>query len=98
MPQRTIPEAALVVVAPDVLAGDFGAEQVLLDLRQGMYYGLEEVGARIWQLLQRPTTVPALCAALIAEYDVEPARCERDVVALLGELAGRGLVEIRERA
>jgi hypothetical protein len=97
MPERTIPESAVIVVAEGVLASDFGAEHVILNLRDGVYYGLEGVGARIWQLLQRPTTVPAVSAALVEEYDVDPERCERDLVALLADLAGRGLVTITER-
>ncbi len=97
MSAHAIPESAEIVVANGVLASDFGAEQVILDLRDGVYYGLEDVGARIWQLLQRPTTVAAMRAMLVEEYDVEPERCERDLRALLEDLAERRLVEIRER-
>jgi hypothetical protein len=60
-----------------------------------VYYGLEDVGTRIWQLLQRPVSVLAIREALVAEFDVEPARCERDIRLLLTDLAARGLVEIR---
>lgn len=87
----------MIVVAQGVLASDFGAEQVILNLRDGVYYGLQDVGARIWQLLQRPTTVPAMCAALVEEYEVEPERCERDLLALIADLSARGLVTITER-
>lgn len=97
MPERTIPESAVIVVAEGVLASDFGAEQVILNLRDGVYYGLQDVGARIWQLLQRPTTVPAMRTALASEYDVDPERCERDLRALIADLAARGLVTIRTR-
>lgn len=97
MPGRSIPESAVIVVAEGVLASDFGAEQVILNLRDGVYYGLEDAGARIWQLLQRPTTVPAMRDALVEEYDVDPERCERDVIALIADLAGRGLVTITKR-
>jgi len=97
MPGHTIPESAEIVVAEGVLASDFGAEQVILNLRDGVYYGLEDVGARIWQLLRRPTTVPAIREILVREFDVEPERCERDLLALLADLAARGLVTITER-
>jgi hypothetical protein len=97
MPGPSIPESTEIVVAQGVLASDFGAEQVILNLRDGVYYGLEDVGARIWQLLQRPTTVTAVRAALLEEYDVDAARCERDVDGLIADLAARGLVRIREQ-
>ncbi len=98
MAARAISETAVLVAAGDLLASDFGAEQVILNLKDGVYYGLEEVGARIWQLLQKPTTIPAILGALAEEYDVDPARCERDLRALLGDLVARGLVVVRERA
>ena len=96
MPQRPIPDSATVVVAANLLSSTFDQEQVILNLRDGVYYGLEDVGARLWALLQRPVTVASIRDALVAEYDVEPVRCARDVRALLQELAARGLIEVRE--
>ena len=86
------------VASADLLATEFGAELVLLNLRDGVYYGLEDVGARIWQLVQQPVTVAAIRDAVMSEYDVDPARCARDVQSFLRELAGRGLVQVREHA
>jgi hypothetical protein len=97
MPVRPIPDSATVVAAADLLFNTFDREMVILNLRDGVYYGLEDVGARLWSLLQRPITVAAIRDALVAEYDVEPARCGRDVRALLQNLAARGLIEVRER-
>ena len=68
----------------------------MLDLSSGEYYSLDEVGIRVWQLLQEPATVSAIRDAVVSEYDVDPVRCELDIRALLGEMAARGLVEIRE--
>ncbi len=90
-----ITDSASVVAAGDLLASSFGQELVILSLRDGVYYGLEDVGARIWELLQRPIRVAAIRDALVAEYDVEPERCGRDLRALLLDLAGRGLIEVR---
>jgi sulfur transfer complex TusBCD TusB component (DsrH family) len=97
MTARAISETATVVVAGELLHSAFGAETVILSLKDGVYYGLEDVGARIWSLLQRPIRVSAIRDALVAEYDVEPERCRRDLLALLQDLAARGLVEVRER-
>ena len=84
------------VAAGELLSGEFDAETVILDLRSGVYYGLENTGARIWQLLKRPTSLGALCNALVREYDVEPRRCERDLRALLRELLERGLIRVAD--
>lgn len=78
-----------------MLATEFGDEVVILNLRDGVYYGLEDVGTRIWQLLQQPVSVLTIREAIVAEFDVESARCERDIRLLLTDLVARRLVEIR---
>jgi len=93
---RTIPESATVVATSDVLASELGAEYVLLNLNNGTYYGVQDVGSEIWKMLQNPVTVDDICSALIETFEVEPERCRRDVMRLLGELVTHGLVEIRE--
>ena len=95
MTTRRITDAATVVVADGLLASAFGAELVILNLKDGVYYGLEDVGGRIWELLQRPIRVAAVRDALVAEYDVEPERCGRDLKSLLQDLASRGLILVR---
>jgi Coenzyme PQQ synthesis protein D (PqqD) len=91
---QQISRSSIVVVCQDNLSCDIGGEAAVLDFKRGTYYGLDEVGARIWNLIAEPTIVGEICDALVAEYEVEPEVCERDVIALLGELAVRGLVEI----
>jgi hypothetical protein len=67
-------------------------EAVILDLKAGMYYGLNSVGARVWNLIQQPRTVQQVRDAIMEEYDVDPDRCERDLLVLLQDLVGRELV------
>ena len=98
MTARTLADSAIVVTASDILIGEFGDELVILNLRDGVYHGLEDVGARIWTLLKQPVTLGSICDALVSEYDVERKRCERDVRALVGDLVAKGLVEIREHS
>lgn len=88
--------SARIVASDDVLAGEFATEAVILDLRSGVYYGLEGAGARIWQLLKTPMSLAALRDALVAEYDVAPRRCEADLRELLDELMRRGLVRLSD--
>ena len=65
---------------------------MILNLDSGMYYGLDAVGTRIWNLVQSPRIVKDLCDTLLEEYEVEPVRCDRDLMALLRGLAAEGLV------
>ena len=84
-----------VVAAKDQVSSDLGGEVAILDLKAGVYYGLDAVGARIWSLIQKPRTVNEIRDILLEEYEVEPERCEHDLLALLRRLADEGLVEVR---
>jgi len=66
--------------------------QVILNLANGVYYELDGVGARIWELLQEPRSVSALQEAIVAEYEVDAAECEQDLQELLADLASHGLI------
>jgi uncharacterized NAD(P)/FAD-binding protein YdhS len=59
-----------------------------------VYFGLDRIGAWIWTLIQSPITIDQICAALVQKYDVDRARCERDVQALVADMAREGLVRI----
>jgi hypothetical protein len=83
-----------VVAAKDQVSSDLGGEVAILDLKAGVYYGLDAVGARIWSLIQEPRTVNEIRDILLEEYEVEPERCERDLLALLQRLADEGIIEV----
>jgi hypothetical protein len=83
-----------VVAAKDQVSSDLGGEVAILDLKAGVYYGLDAVGARIWSLIQEPRTVNEIRNILLEEYEVEPERCERDLLVLLQRLANEGLIEV----
>jgi hypothetical protein len=96
--KRIVSKDMTVVAAKGQVSSDLGGEVAILDLERGTYYGLDEVGARIWQLVQDPTVVGEVQAKVVEEYDVEPARAERDVLALLQRLVDEGLVEVQDEA
>jgi len=80
------------------ISADLDGEAVILDLKSGTYYGLDEVGALVWSLIQEPRKVGEIRDAILETYDVAPAQCERDLLALIDELITAGLVEIRDQA
>ena len=81
-----------VKIPEEVLARQVGDETVMLDLAKGTYFGLDPVGARIWQLLGEGKTLAQVCEAMIDEYDVSRDDIERDVMRLVEELIERGLI------
>jgi hypothetical protein len=83
------------VAASDQVSSELAGESVILNLKTGLYYGLNEVGARIWDLLQTPTTFGNICDAIEQEYAVDTHRCEQDVRVLLEELITAQLVMVQ---
>lgn len=84
----------LIKVAKDQVCCDLDGEAVILSVKTGKYYGLDEVGARIWDLIHKPMTTKELLSIILAEFEVEPVRCEQDIRHLLQNLSEAGLVEI----
>jgi len=68
-------------------------EEVILNLENGTYYGLDPIGARIWDLIQEPVAVKSLVDRLLEEYDVDRDQCLEDVLALLRDMHDEGLVQ-----
>jgi len=85
-----------VSIAKDQMATELGEEFVILNLKTGTYYGLEEVGARIWNIIQEPQTVQTIRSELLKEYNVDEDRCHKDLMNVLRKLEGEGLITIGE--
>jgi len=79
---------------PEQVSTDLGGEVVILDLQSDEYFSLDGVGTRIWEMIETPTTVRAILAAILGAYDVESATAERDLLSVLGEMAKEGLIQV----
>ena len=91
-----ISERSTIVVTKDQVSADLSGEAAILNLKTSTYFGLNTVGASIWKLVRESKTVSQIRDAIIQEYDVEPDRCEHDILELLQELSEHGLIEIIE--
>ncbi|HTQ80696.1 MAG TPA: PqqD family protein [Thermoanaerobaculia bacterium] len=76
-----------------VLFRDLDGEAVLLDLKSGQYFGLNEVGTRIWNLIVAHGAVEPAWLALCAEFDAPADRLRSDLMSFLERLIARGLLE-----
>jgi len=83
-----------VTISPDVLFQEVSGEMVLLDLSSESYFGLDEIGARIWQLLSDGFSVGEALDVLLQEYEVSRETLEADVGELLDNLAEAGLISM----
>ena len=75
------------------MSTEVGDDVVALQAERGFAYGMEEVTATVWRLLEEPRGVEALVAKLTADYDVDEARCRSEVTDLLKQMTSEGLVE-----
>ncbi|MBE9041280.1 lasso peptide biosynthesis PqqD family chaperone [Oscillatoriales cyanobacterium LEGE 11467] len=93
-----ITQQSVVTIAPDRLASELEGEMVVLDLKSGAYYGLNEVGTDIWKAIEEPKSVSEVIEIVVTKYDVEKEQCKQDTIALLQELEATGLIEVKDAA
>ncbi|NJK41360.1 MAG: lasso peptide biosynthesis PqqD family chaperone [Acaryochloridaceae cyanobacterium SU_2_1] len=91
----TLSKETLIVATSEQVSSDLAGESVILNLKTGMYFGLNEVGASIWNLLKEPRLVSDILALIQQDYEVQASQCEQDVLALLQELMASELIEIK---
>jgi hypothetical protein len=82
-----------IVAAKEQASSGLDGEVVILNLNSGVYYSLEAVGVDIWNLIQEPRTINEIRDAILTNYEIEPAQCERDLLTFLEELEAEGLIE-----
>ena len=70
-------------------------ETLIIHLPSGNYFSLNSVGTRIWESIDGRRTVRELVEIVAAEYDADPERVQVDVLNLINDLAGEGLVVVQ---
>jgi Coenzyme PQQ synthesis protein D (PqqD) len=85
----------IVVAASEQVSCPLGEESAILNLKNSVYYGMNPVGARVWNLLKQPTSITELRDVLLEEYEVDATRCGDDLLALLETMRREGLIEVR---
>lgn len=93
---QSLSPQSIVVASQTQVSSELQDESVILDVRSGNYYGLNDVGASIWAIIQAPTPVAVIQSAILDEYDVTPDECNQDVLTLLHQLIDIGLVYIHD--
>lgn len=98
MPHSAIHLGTVVRACPGHLMAKVQNETVVLQVASGQYFGLNEIGTRIWNLIQSPTALSGLIDELMLDYDVAPGELEADVISLLEELRAAQLAEVCDHA
>ena len=79
-------------IPDDVVFRVLGDEAVILNLSTGIYFGLDIVGTRMWQLISENGSTEKVREALLAEYEVEEGQLRRDLDLLIQQLKDKGLL------
>ncbi len=84
--------AQKITISPEALFQEVGGEAVILDSKSEQHFSLDEIGTRIWLLLQENTDIQMAYETMLTEYDVEADTLKTDIQQLLGELLDAGLI------
>jgi hypothetical protein len=76
----------------EVAAKVMDGEAIIINLTNGMYYSMDQVGGLLWELIERGQTVSEMVDAVVASYDVDATQARADLERLLGELLDEQLV------
>ena len=86
----------IISASPNQVSGVLNGETILLSSTTNMYYGLDPVGSRIWELIQEPKRLSAVCSQVASDFDVDPIVCERDTRELIRKMVEAELVIVED--
>ncbi len=90
----SLSKTTLVSRTPDLIATDMDGDTVMMSIERGEYFGLGGVGSRVWELLANKISVQQIIDIICAEYEVDEATCEADMLKFTSELLQNQLIAI----
>lgn len=69
-------------------------ELVMMSIENGAYYGLDKVACRVWELIETPQTIKAICDQLLEEFDVTKEQCLEDIFTFLNSMDEQKVIDI----
>lgn len=87
------PETTIYQRKPEVISGKLEEQLVMMDIEKGKYFSMNPVATRVWELLEKPSSVGKVCERLLEEFDVDTERCNKEVQELMEKMQDLGLVE-----
>lgn len=77
-----------------IVEAEIDGELVMMSIENGAYYGLDSIAKRIWQLIEVPLSVKAICDQMLEEYDVQEGQCQEDVLQFLNTMAEQNVIKL----
>ena len=79
-------------ISDAVVVRDLDGESVILNIESGIYFGLDRIGTRVWQLIEAHGDVDAIVRVMEHEYDADPQTLRADAEALVAALIEKRLI------
>ena len=95
MAKKPLTKTSVIARSSELVCSDIDGEIVMMSIENGNYYGLDEVGSYIWEILEKPVQVSEIIDQLLLNYEVEKASCEKDVMHFLQQLDNDDMLEIK---
>lgn len=83
-----------IIASTEVICQELDGEMVILDLQQEQYFGLNDVGTRLWQLVSAGRNTDEIMETLLSEFDVDEVTLRSDIGGLIQQLTAAKLVRI----
>ena len=93
-PNSPISFSDRVRVPDDILISNLQEESVILNLNSERYFGLDDVGTRMFSVLTNSDSIEAAYVVLASEYEVDRQVLRQDLIVLVENLVQQGLVTI----
>jgi hypothetical protein len=91
-PKKEIGPETLLQRKPGMLFNEIDGEVVMLSIENSEYYGMDKVGSRIWQLLEKPMLFKELVTKLMDEYEVTEEQCRMDTLGFVKKMTDKKLL------
>jgi hypothetical protein len=89
-------DSTTIVAAEDTLSTTLDGESVILHTESEQYFGFNEVGTDLWELVAEPRSIAELTEAIAADYDVTVSECRADIEAHVEAMLAEDLVRVVE--
>ncbi|MEG2017876.1 MAG: lasso peptide biosynthesis PqqD family chaperone [Clostridium sp.] len=93
--ETSVSEDMVISRNPEIDATDLDGEVVMMNMEKGQYFMMNEVGSRIWELIEEPIKVDAVVNKLLQEFEVEKEECEKTVIEFINELTYADLIQVK---
>jgi hypothetical protein len=91
---KEIHDNAIIKRQSDLVFSKIDDEIIMMSIKNGEYYGLDNIGSRIWEIIEKPVTLKEVVEMLKNEFEVTDEQCRSDVIGFLSALINKELVII----